>query len=96
MRHSEKVLAMKMLLGTIVLGLFFFNPIFAEEKSKIEIKNGIFLEDVEAFGTFNEIDTAPLGMFKEKDKQFGQMSKYSQGKIGLIFVQQKEMLDKFP
>ncbi|MDC3404070.1 hypothetical protein OAX49_04895 [Candidatus Pelagibacter sp.] len=87
---------MKMLLGIIVLALFFFNPIFAEEKSKIEIKNGIFLEDVEAFGTFNKIDTAPLGMFKERDKQFVQMSKYSQGKIGLIFVQQKEMLDKFP
>ena len=80
----------------MVLGLFFFNPIFAEERSEIEIKNGIFLEDVKAFGTFNKIDTAPLGMFKERDKQFVQMSKYSQGKIGLIFVQQKEMLDKFP
>ena len=80
----------------MVLGLFFFNPIFAEERSAIEIKNGIFLKDVEAFGTFNEIDTAPLGMFKPRDNQFVQMSKYSQGKIGLIFVQQKGMLDKFP
>ncbi len=87
---------MKKLLGIIVLGLFFFNPIFAEERSEIEIKNGIFLEDVKAFGTFNKIDTAPLGMFKTKDNQFVQMSKYSQGKIGLIFVQQKGMLDKFP
>jgi hypothetical protein len=86
----------KKLLGIIVSGLFFFNPIFAEERSEIEIKNGIFLEDVKAFGTFNEIDTAPLGMFKTKDNQFVQMSKYSQGKIGLIFVQQKGMLDKFP
>jgi hypothetical protein len=87
---------MKKLLGLIVLCLFFFNPIFAEERSEIEIKNGIFLEDVEAFGTFNKIDTAPLGMFKERDSQFAQMSKYSQGKIGLIFVSQKGMLDKFP
>ena len=87
---------MKKLLGIVVLGLFFFNPIFAEERSAIEIKNGIFLKDVEAFGTFNEIDTAPLGMFKPRDNQFVQMSKYSQGKIGLIFVQQKGMLDKFP
>ncbi|MDA9134193.1 hypothetical protein N9J34_01660 [Candidatus Pelagibacter ubique] len=87
---------MKKILGIIFVGLFFFNPIFAEERSEIEIKNGIFLEDVEAFGTFNEIDTAPLGMFKPRDNQFVQMSKYSQGKIGLIFVQQKGMLDKFP
>ena len=87
---------MKKILGIIVVGLFFFNPIFAEERSAIEIKNGIFLKDVEAFGTFNEIDTAPLGMFKPRDNQFVQMSKYSQGKIGLIFVQQKGMLDKFP
>ena len=87
---------MKKILGIIFVGLFFFNPIFAEERSEIEIKNGIFLEDVEAFGTFNEIDTAPLGMFEPRDNQFVQMSKYSQGKIGLIFVQQKGMLDKFP
>ena len=86
---------MKILLG-IVLFSFFFNSIFAEERSEIEIKNGIFLKDVEAFGTFNEIDTAPIGMFKPRDNQFVQMSKYSQGKIGLIFVQQKGTLDKFP
>ena len=87
---------MKKLLGLIVLCIFFFNPIFADERSETEVKNGIFLEDVEAFGTFNEIDTAPSGMFKPRDNQFVQMSKYSQGKIGLIFVQQKGMLDKFP
>ena len=80
----------------MVLGLFLFQSVFAEERSEIEIKNGIFLEDVEAFGSFNKIDTAPSGMFKEKDKQFVQMSKYSQGKIGLIFVKQKGLLDKYP
>ena len=87
---------MKKLLGIIVLGLFFFNPIFAEERSEIEIKNGIFIEDVEAFGTFNKIDTAPLGMFKARDKQFIQKSKYSQRKIGSIFINQKGLLDKYP
>ena len=35
-------------------------------------------------------------MFKQRDNQFVQMSKYSQGKIGLIFVSQKGMLDKYP
>ncbi|MDA7751705.1 hypothetical protein N8895_00245 [Candidatus Pelagibacter sp.] len=87
---------MKKLLGLIVLCLFLFNPIFAKERSETEVKNGIFLEDVEAFGTFNKIDTAPSGMFKSRDNQFVQMSKYSQRKMGLIFVQQKGMLDKFP
>jgi len=87
---------MKKLLGLIVLCIFFFNPIFADERSETEVKNGIFLEDVEAFGTFNKIDTAPSGMFKPRDNQFVQMSKYSQRKMGLIFVQQKGILDKFP
>ena len=87
---------MKKIFGVVLLCLFFYEPISAEERSEIEIKNGIFLEDVQAFGSFDEIDTAPSGMFKEKDKQFVQMSKYSQEKIGLIFVQQKNMLDKYP
>ena len=72
---------MKKILEATFLCLFLFQSTFAEERSEIEIKNGIFLEDVKAFGTFNEIDTAPLGMFKTKDNQFVQMSKYSQEKI---------------
>ena len=87
---------MKKLLGIVVLGLFFFKPTFAEERSEIEIKNGVFAEDVKYFGTFKKINTAPIGMFKSKDIQFVQMSKYSQNKIGLIFVKQKHMLDKYP
>ena len=87
---------MKKILGAMFVCLFLFNSSFAEERSEIEIKNGIFLEDIEAFGSFYEIDTAPLGMFKEKDNQFGQMSKYSQEKIGLIFVKQKDLMDKYP
>ena len=65
-------------------------------RNEIEIKNGIFLEDVEAFGTFEKINTAPKGMFEAKHDQFIKMSKYSQEKIGLIFVSQKRMLDKYP
>jgi len=87
---------MKKFLWIVALSLLFYQSIIAEERSEIETKNGIFLEDVEAFGSFDEIDIAPTGMFKEKDKQFVQMSKYSQEKIGLIFVQQKNMLDKYP
>jgi len=35
---------MKKILGLIALCLFFFNPIFAEERSETEVKNGILLE----------------------------------------------------
>ena len=87
---------MKKILSSIFLFLLFFKPILAEERSKVEIKNGIFLEDVETFGSFKEIDSAPQGMFKEEDDQFVQMSKYSQEKIGLFFIKQKNMLDKYP
>ena len=87
---------MKKLLGILVLGLFFCSISFAAERSEIEIKNGVFIEDVEEFGTFNKINTAPAGMFKARDDQFIKMSKYSQEKIGLIFVQQKGILDKYP
>ena len=75
---------MKKIFGVILLCLFFYEPISAEDRSEIEIKNGIFLEDVQAFGSFDEIDSAPTGMFKEKDKQFVQMSNYSQEKIGVF------------
>ena len=87
---------MKKLLGIVVLGFFFCSISFAAERSEIEIKNGVFIEDVEEFGTFNKINTAPVGMFKARDNQFIKMSKYSQEKIGLIFVQQKGILDKYP
>ena len=80
----------------MVLGLLWCSTGFAAERSEIEIKNGVFIEDVEEFGTFNKINTAPVGMFKARDNQFIKMSKYSQEKIGLIFVQQKGILDKYP
>jgi|TARA_B100002003_G_scaffold72464_1_gene67468 hypothetical protein len=87
---------MKKAILIVVLGFFFCSISFAAERSEIEIKNGVFIEDVEEFGTFNKINTAPAGMFKARDDQFIKMSKYSQEKIGLIFVQQKGILDKYP
>ena len=94
---------MKKFLGIVALSLLSCSISIASSfdfvsanRSESEIKNGVFLEDVEAFGTFEKINTAPLGMFETKHNQFVKMSKYSQGKIGLIFVQQKGMLDKFP
>jgi len=87
---------MKKAFAVLLLSLFFSEIILAQERSEIEIKNGIFLEDVDAFGAFYEINTAPSGMFGEKYDDFVKMSKYSQEKIGLIFIHQKNMLDKYP
>ena len=61
---------MKKILEAMFLFLFLFQSTFAEERSEIEIKNGVFLEDVEAFGAFEKINTAPSGMFKKQDKKF--------------------------
>jgi hypothetical protein len=68
----------------------------SKDKNEIEIKNGVFIEDVEAFGAFYQINIAPKGMFKARHSQFIQMSKYSQEKIGMIFITQKGMMDKYP
>ena len=95
--------AKKILVVLILASLTSFQLLKAEDfdfvsakRSEREIKNGIFIEDVNAFGSFNKIDTAPFGMFKAKDKQFVQMAKYSQEKIGSYFVNQKGLLDKYP
>ena len=79
--------------------LFFFifsNFLFANERSEIETKNKVFPEDWIEFGNFKEINTAPNSLFPDKHKQFVQMSKYSQERIGTIFVTQKNLMDKYP
>ena len=86
---------MKKILGIIALGLFCCEVSFSVERNKNEIKNGVFLEDLDDIGVFQEINSAPKEMFKSTGS-FIKMSKYSQSQMGLIFVKQKNMLDKFP
>ena len=85
------------LINLILLFLFlYFSSAYSKDRTKIEIKNKVFPEDWVEFGEFKEISKAPDGLFKEKDKQFTQMSKYSQERIGTIFVTQKNLMDKYP
>ena len=87
---------MKKLLRILALSLLICNISFSTERSKDEIKNGVFLEDLkDIIGIFQEINSAPKEMFKSTGS-FIKMSKYSQSKMALIFVKQKNMLDKFP
>ena len=68
----------------------------AKERSEKEVKMGVFLEDLETIGTYKKIDWAPDGLFEEKHKSFHSKAKYSLEQIGLIFVTQKYLLEKYP
>ncbi len=87
---------MRKLILIFIFSLFFFNINIAKERSKIEIKNGVFLEDLKNIGKFKKINKAPSGMFKKDNSTFHEMAKYSQKKIGLIFITQKGLMDKYP
>ena len=76
--------------------IIFFSSTFSEEKSDLEIRNKVFPEDWVEFGEFEEINLPPQGLFQEKHTQFIQMSKYSQERLGTIFVTQKSLMDKYP
>ena len=87
---------MKIQSTTLIFFLILTSIVYSKERSEIEIKNKVFPEDWIEFGEFKEINIAPKGLFKERHKQFGQMSKYSQERIGTIFVTQKNLMDKYP
>jgi len=80
----------------IIIFIFINSNSFTAERSELEIKNKVFLEDIEEFGKFEPIDIAPNGMFENKYDQFVKMHQYSQKKLGLIFVKQKGLMDKYP
>ena len=87
---------MKLISYIFLFILLFFSTVYSKDRSEIETKNKVFPEDWIKFGQFKEINKAPKGLFKDKDKQFNQMSKYSQKRIGTIFVTQKNLMDKYP
>ena len=55
------------------------------------------LQDIEELGTFIKINYAPEGMFDpKKHKNFSAKAKRSMQKMYLIFVQQKNLMEKYP
>ena len=58
-------------------------------------KSYIHINEIDKFGTFKMIEDAPEGMFKV-GKSFTQRAKYSSEKVYLIFVQQKNLMEKNP
>ena len=54
------------------------------------------LEEIEDLGSFERILDAPEGMFKSKGKSFAQRANNSMKNMYLIFVQQKNLMEKNP
>ena len=79
----------------IVLFYFFFS-ISANciERSKKEIRIGIFLEDLNNLGQFYEINQTPPGMFLESENTFHQKQKISRKKFIDTFITKKNQMEK--
>ena len=65
------------------------------ERSAEEIKQGIFLDDLDQIGNFKEIKYAPEGMFPEKANTFHKKQTISQKKFIKTFVTQKGLMEKY-
>ena len=59
-------------------------------------KSYISLEEIEDLGSFEKILHAPEGMFQSKGKSFAQRANNSMKNMYLIFVQQKNLMEKNP
>ena len=57
---------------------------------------GVFLEDLKSIGTYQKIEQVPFGLFDKKYNSFTSRANYSLSRIGIIFVKQKGLLDKYP
>ncbi len=64
------------------------------ERTKKEIKIGIFLEDFEKFGKFEKIKNTPKGMFTESVDTFHEKQIISQKKFIETFITKKGQMEK--
>ena len=76
--------------------LFFLTFNYANAKSEKEIKIGVFLDDLNDIGKFDNISNVPKGLFPENLNTFHGRSVKSQNEVGRIFVQQKGLMEKYP
>ena len=65
------------------------------ERSEEETKLGIFIEDFEQIGNFNEISNTPKGMFPDKANNFSKKQVISQRLFIKTFVTQKGLMEKY-
>ena len=74
--------------------LFSFGTANSIERSKKEIKIGVFLEDYKKFGKFYKINDTPFGMFPETANNFSQKQVIAQKKFIQTFITQKGQMEK--
>ena len=83
-----------------ILAIFLFFYIFpfianSAERTEQETKLGIFIEDFEQIGNFNEINNTPKEMFPEKANNFSKKQLISQKLFINTFVTQKGLMEKY-
>jgi len=86
---------MKKLLGFFLIFYVFSFMVHSTERSEIETKLGIFIEDFEQIGNFNEISNTPEGMFPDKANNFSKKQVISQKLFIKTFVTQKGLMEKY-
>ena len=86
---------MKKLLTLIVIFFIFYTTTYSADRSEIEQRLGIFLEDLNQIGNFKKINYSPEGMFPETTKTFHNKQLRSTQKFISIFVNQKGLMEKY-
>ena len=86
---------MKFFFVFIVIFFIFSSTIYSEERSKKEIKLGIFLDDLNQIGDFKKIDFSPEGMFPENQVGFHKKQIISKKEFVKTFVNQKGLMEKY-
>jgi len=86
---------MNRLLGIFLILQFFSLIAHSSERSEEETKLGIFIEDFEQIGNFNEISNTPKGMFPDKANNFSKKQVISQRLFIKTFVTQKGLMEKY-
>ena len=77
----------------IFVFLFFFilnTPVNSIERSKKEVKIGVFLEDYKKFGKFKKINASPIGMFPETADNFSKKQVIAQKKFIQTFITKRD------
>lgn len=81
---------------TLILFLIFIPSLTSSERTEQEIKIGVFREDLKDIGNFQKIERVPDNLFDKKYDTFHSRQLYSLSQIGVIFVKQKGLLEKYP
>jgi hypothetical protein len=93
--HLLRYLSMIKLFGFFFIFYVFSFMVHSTERSERETKLGIFIEDFEQIGNFNEISNTPEGMFPYKANNFSKKQVISQKLFIKTFVTQKGLMEKY-